>query len=644
MKANILLVMLNAIAYKGFSQKNRNVQEIAGFMTMSLVDSSRIYKPDTPLTDALHYRPLDLDIWYPARQKSSKKLLFKDLFSLFEKRANKYQDNEDYTGIMEEMAQFFVAGLGLEATQAKALLSVETSSYENAPPAVGKWPVIIYMAGFNGMGFENFRILEDLAKNGYFVVSISSIGRYPGDMTNDKLDMMEQVYDAELVIRNLKEFTGFDLEIESLGVLGCSWGGMSAAVLLDRNPLIRAMVSLDGSETHYFGDSEIDDNYLDEIHQAQLMHPEITTCPYLFLESGNKLEAFTPTTEYHYFKKTNAPKSYLRFMNGKHEDFLSIPSLLEVSEQAINTHQMISRSSLLFFNHYLKNEVGFHTFYRQLLKREDITDKPYEVDGENSQRIIFTGEISDAKSDEKLPYVNIGVLNRDLGTVSDTEGAFKLKLDKSYMDDTIRISMIGYKAQVFLIRDLYRQKSNIQVALVEDIPELSEVVITAENLKSKILGNKTDSKFLSTGFFYDQLGAEMGIRINVRKTPTFIDAFNFHISYNRLSAKSFFRLNIYNISEGKPSRNILQKNIVIPIAAKQVGLVTVDLKKYDLVLKNDVIVTLEWVDNEGEPKKGEGIYFSLGLFSRGTYVRNSSQGKMKRHRGFGVGFNMDVRY
>ncbi len=613
-------------------------------MTISLMDSSRVYKPDAPLSDALHYRPLDLDIWYPAQQKSSERLLFKDLFGLFEKRANKYQDNKDYTGIMEEMAQFFVAGLGLEPTQSKTLLGVETSSYENAPPAVGKWPVIIYMAGFNGMGFENFRILENLARNGYFVVSISSIGRYPGDMTNDRLDMMEQVYDAEFAIRSLKKQAGFNIDFESIGILGCSWGGMSAAVLLERNPLIKAMVSLDGSETHYFGESETDDNYLDEIHQADLMHPEVTTCPYLFLESGNKLDEFTPTREYHYFKRTNAPKSYLRFMNGKHEDFLCIPSLLKVSEQAINIYGMISKSSLLFFNSYLKNEAGFYTFYHQILKHEHITDKPYMVDAEITKRIIFTGVIEDAKSRVKLPYVNVGVLNRDLGTVTDNQGVFELKLDERYMDDTIRISMIGYKAQVFLIRDLYRLNSNIQIALEEEIPELAEVVVTAKNLKSKILGNKTESKFLSTGFFYDQLGAEMGIRINLRKTPTFIDAFNFHISYNRLSAKSFFRLNIYNISEGKPARNILQKNIVIPIAAKQVGLVTVDLRKYDLVLQNDVVVTLEWVDSEGELKKGEGIYFSLGLFSRGTYVRYTSQGKLKRHRGFGVGFNMDVRY
>ena len=500
-KIHVLFTVLFILAHNCLSQKNGLVNSVAGFTTVSLVDSSRVYKPGSPASDILHYRPLDLDIWYPAQRQSSERLLFRDLFGCFEKRANKYQDEEDYTGITEEMVQFFVAGLGLEAERGNALLDMETNSYENAPPVIGKWPVILYMAGFNGMGFENFRILENLAKNGYFVVSVSSIGRYPGDMTNDRLDMMEQVYDAEFAIRSLKNQAGFNIDFETIGILGCSWGGMSAAVLLDRNPLIKAMVSFDGSETHYFGESEVDDNYLDEIHQADLMHPEITTCPYLFLESGNKLEEFTPTGEYHYFKKTNAPKGYLRFMNGKHEDFLCIPSLLEISKLSINIYEMISESSLLFFNNYLKNEAGFDVFYRQLLKHEHITDKPYGIDSEITKRIIFTGVISEAKSDVKLPYVNIGVLNKNLGTVTDNQGAFELKLDKSYIDDTVRISMIGYKARVFLISDLFRQKGNIQIKLEEEIPELKEVVVTTKNLKSKILGNKTESKFISTRLF-----------------------------------------------------------------------------------------------------------------------------------------------
>lgn len=62
----------------------------AGFKTLQLKDSTRTYKPNTKTTDSLHYRPVDLDIWYPSKEKNGKPMLFSDLFSLFEQRAVAY--------------------------------------------------------------------------------------------------------------------------------------------------------------------------------------------------------------------------------------------------------------------------------------------------------------------------------------------------------------------------------------------------------------------------------------------------------------------------------------------------------------------------------------------------------------------------
>ena len=644
MKIYILFIVSLHFLCNCFSQNTETRYYQAGFKTYKLIDSARIYKPGTPESHPLHYRPVELDVWYPSTKKTSERLFFKDLFGLLEERAVKYQDNDDYSGLMEELALFFAIEMGLTVESGKKLLDVETDSYENAPPAQDKFPLIIYMAGFNGMGFENFKILENLAKNGYVVVSVWSMGRYPGNMTNEKEDMLAQVYDAEFALQTLKDRKDLNIDFESIGVLGCSWGGMSAAVLVDRHPQIKAMASLDGTETHYFGESEQDDDYLNEIYNADLIHPEQTESTYLYMESGNKIAEFVPTAEYHYFKKTAPPKYYLRFIDSKHEDFLCIPSILNISERAVNTHAIIKENTLLFFNRYLKGETGFRTYYETLLANDRITEKPFIISYEAAEKFILSGEILDKKTNAPIPYVNIGVLNKEQGTVSAQNGAFKLDLNKNFSDDTIRISAIGYKSRNFPVRDLLRQKGNVQVKLEDEISELEEIIVTARSLKSKILGNKTKSKFLGTGFYYDQLGAEMGLKINVKRNPTYLDTFNFHISYNRLSANSLFRLNIYSVVKGKPFENILRQNIIVPIKAKQTGLVSVDLKEYDIVLKEDVIVTLEWIATEGDVKKGEGIFFSLSLLTAGTYVRYSSQGKLKKKRGLGVGFNINVRY
>lgn len=637
--------MILFISCLAFGQVNKEpVSYYAGFKTVKLTDTSRIYKPNSTPSDSLHYRPVELDIWYPSLSKGSKNLVFKDFFISFEQRANLYQEGKNYTGLTEELAQFYAIESGLDANAGNLLLLAETNSYKNLIPANNKFPVIIYLAGFNGMGFENFKILEKLAERGFIVVSVWSVGRYPGDMTNRKEDMLEQVYDAEFAIQYLKSQNDLFLNFENMGVLGCSWGGMSASVLISGNPDLKAFVSLDGSETSYFGDSNDDDTYLNEIYLSGLLRPENSSVNYLYLESGNKLETYTPTREFHFFKKLSTEeKYYLRFLKSEHEDFTSIPSTLQASKDAIGLQNQISDLTVLFFENYLKKIDGFKSIYDKLSFSEDTSTVPYEIDYKRTDQALVRGEIIDAKTGSMLPFVSIGILNKEMGTVSKDDGKFELNIGPGMEDGLVRVSMIGYKAKTISVQELLSKQWN-SIELEEEINQLPEVVITARGLKRKNLGNKTTSKYVSTGFGYEQLGSEIGIKIDVRKQPVFVDAFNFNIPYNRLSARALFRLNLYEIEGGMPAKNILTKSIIIPIDAKQTGLISVDLTPYTIVLRDDVIASLEWINNEGENNKGEAIYFSLGVFNSGTLIKRSSQGRFKKHSNMGVGFNFDVRY
>lgn len=129
--------------------------------------------------------------------------MFGDLFGLNEERANRYKEG-DFTGTTEEYAMFFAAGLGLDSKKGSALPKIKSNSYENASITKGKHPLIIYMAGNNDMGYENYKVLEKLAQNGFVVVSVWSVGLYPGYVSNYVGDTMEQVYDGELALQTIK--------------------------------------------------------------------------------------------------------------------------------------------------------------------------------------------------------------------------------------------------------------------------------------------------------------------------------------------------------------------------------------------------------------------------------------------------------
>ena len=57
---------------------------------------------------------------------------------------------------------------------------------------------------------------------------------------------------------------------------------------------------------------------------------------------------------------------------------------------------------------------------------------------------ILKGKLIDAETSSPLSYVNIGVIGKNVGTVSAFDGSFGLSVASKYDSDLLRISIIGY--------------------------------------------------------------------------------------------------------------------------------------------------------------------------------------------------------
>ena len=606
----------------------------AGFKTISIVDTSRIYLPNSAKNHRLHFRPIDIDFWYPAHRKGSQPMQFEELLNLYEERSGRYREKTDFRGIAKEMAEFYSIESGIEPDGGKKLMATITNSYRDATPAKGKAPLVIYMASFNSMGYENYRLLEELAENGYAVLSIASVGIYPGYMTENLLDLIEQVNDAVAATEYLRNKDDFQVDLDNIGVVGCSWGGLAASFLPGRLSNIKAMVSLDGSDLSSLITTGTSNalNSLDSAHVA-------TNLPVLKMQSDD-FERSDSTAGY----RGSAEKTgvfHLVVKNSKHEHFICIPAVLNSSGQAAKVYATVLKATRLFINQYLNGAAGFNSFYTSLSTSQLATNEPKQSK-QNSNHRKIRGKVVNAISGIPLPYVNVGFINRQLGTVTNSAGTFEIDFDPDGTNDTLRISMIGYETKIFSAGDLRNFPSVIRLA--EKAENLSEVVVRAKKPRSKVLGNKNTFKFFSTPFPYMQLGAELGIKVEVPRHPVSVNALNFKVNFNTISCNTLFRLNIYKVKDGKPGANLLTENIFIPIAANQTGIISTDLKTHNIVLNEDVFVSLEWVSSEGEIRKGEGIYFALGLFNGGAFVRPNSQGKIKKHSNLGIGFTLDVNY
>ncbi len=256
---------------------------------------------------------------------------------------------------------------------------------------------------------------------------------------------------------------------------------------------------------------------------------------------------------------------------------------------------------------------------------------------------IYSGKVINAHTQEPISFVNIGVIGKQVGTVSDSNGEFEISLGQSFDRDSIKISIIGYKGQT-LITSEFKSKfrnGNSLILLEEEFVELDQIVINQNKLSTKTLGNKTESKMLSGGFGSQQLGSEVGIRIKIKESPTYLDKFNCFISNNRFDSVTF-RLNIYQLTDGLPGENILKENILVRTKIKQ-GRITVDLTEYNIIVKNVFIISLEWLEMFGNVENGV-IFFSAALLNSSVFLRETSQSEWERKKGIGVGFNVTTTY
>lgn len=248
----------------------------------------------------------------------------------------------------------------------------------------------------------------------------------------------------------------------------------------------------------------------------------------------------------------------------------------------------------------------------------------------------LTGFIHDDSSGNGIPYVNIGVLYQGVGTVTDTTGKFVFLLKNDYTQDSVRISSIGYQSKTLSVpafKKLLETDSVISLSPVSTL--LPEVAIANRKLKKETIGNDTQSESFTIGFSSNLLGNEVGVRMKIKK-PTKINAFNTYIVKNEYG-KVKFRLNIYDIKDGSPNRSILKENIFIETDIKS-GPLSVDLSQYDIRCEDDIVVSLEWIEDLGE----KGLNFSASFLGKPAFFRTASQGAWEKSGTFSVGFSLDV--
>ncbi|MBC7411991.1 MAG: carboxypeptidase-like regulatory domain-containing protein [Bacteroidia bacterium] len=225
----------------------------------------------------------------------------------------------------------------------------------------------------------------------------------------------------------------------------------------------------------------------------------------------------------------------------------------------------------------------------------------------------------DSTTNEPLEYINVGIPNKGVGTVSNEQGLFTLSIPDSLSTEFIKISAIGYATKTIRISQL---KTITKLYLATQSIRLKDVVIKPHTIKQTVLGNKTTSQSMTLTSRGENLGWEIATFLNIKHKQTYLKTLKVSIVNNPYT-NAKYRINIYaKDNKGNIGENILKQPITGIFPAKS-GVIEIDLTKYNMYVDEDVFVAIEQISMYESGKKQ--ISFSAKLMDK-IYFRVLSQG------------------
>jgi hypothetical protein len=227
-------------------------------------------------------------------------------------------------------------------------------------------------------------------------------------------------------------------------------------------------------------------------------------------------------------------------------------SLIEAGKT--HTIQVIEKSLYSVLNQLFNpEEFQFTELENQVIitKRKDSGMQEIAIPDSIPVKYFFlSGKILDRKKEFPISYASVSVFNQPIGTITNTDGEFLLKLHPKFINDTLVVSNMGY-AQVFMPAD---QLLDEDLILLDPVSiRIREVKVTAttpekllENIRANLENNYTSYPKIMTGFY----------RETVRQDGKYINVSEAVIEILKAPYVNSFRNDLVRLLKGRQSPDV----------------------------------------------------------------------------------------
>lgn len=249
--------------------------------------------------------------------------------------------------------------------------------------------------------------------------------------------------------------------------------------------------------------------------------------------------------------------------------------------------------------------------------------------------ITIDAQVVDKETKQPLAYVNVGFINKSIGTVTNEDGLMSLVFDENQIEeeDSLQFSLVGYESARFTFKELVEKfQTDNKVALSKKMYDLEEVVVYSKWGKAIRLGSvKRTDELLAYWKDKDALGGEIAGFIKVPKGKHKLSEFSFNIVEN-ISDSIKIRVNVYDYKNGKPKERFLSTPIYHTISSKK-GIEKINLSPANIVVEGDIVISIELLEVYGEEL---GLAISQSLNMNRSFLRTVSQDKWTKEKSNGV--------
>lgn len=243
----------------------------------------------------------------------------------------------------------------------------------------------------------------------------------------------------------------------------------------------------------------------------------------------------------------------------------------------------------------------------------------------HGQNII--SRVFDATTKEPMPFVNIGIKNKNTGTISNSTGNFNINIPKDKIGDSLTFSFVGYHSQTIAIKYLLNEKLD-SILLYQKAQELAEVIVKANGKwKSNKLGLSRNLPGVYGIVQSDTTSdiVECAQQFDLGEDLTKISKFHIYLKGVNTDTASF-RINFYLFDGKTPTERAFEKEIFIRRKVTN-GWLEIELDESSVWLKGKIVASIEFLPTESQKEKISLSYGGILVCKGTSYNRTSSQGE-----------------